>query len=655
MRPACCVAALGARPVLQRAVGKSGKWLQRPPKGLQKFRTRAGTAHVGLVRVLQIGRRGALSASAWHAGSGFVVLEWHMRKSTGVALLFVGLLGCGGYLLPAGTVGQLSEALTVSPANGQQAPAAPPAASGEPADRAQGRTPGNQPRVFSPSAPLIATPPAQSATGSAAGTAKGQNGPAVVAPNTVRVPDNTPRSAGSAPFAAPFDGENPRRLATSKPADDDAKRELALDLQKELTRVGCYDGEINGTWSAASKKAMAAFTERVNATLPVEEPDYILLTLVQGHAALACGKSCPPGQGLSGDGRCQPRAILAQSARKSDRKPGEEKAVAKAAPDGAKDAPKADAAAKAAETAKAAEPKSGPWTTTTTTASADTPKPAAPQVPLAEILLNPPAGPLPGRMAMGAPIPSGSAAQAAAQADAAERARLDELDRKRKAQAALADEQKSRAEALAEAERLRAERLRQEAERRERQVAAADARRLAQKQAEALEAETRASDSESAAAAAKANAVRSNSSNGSAADKALAAAAAIAAQDAADERRAAARRAAQVATDQQRAREQRDNARETQRADAERARAQERQRQQAERIQAERAQARADERREQQRAAARAEQQRAASVVVRRPPPSERAAPVYRPAPRPSYQANGQSAQRWQKTIFEAR
>jgi hypothetical protein len=64
---------------------------------------------------------------------------------------------------------------------------------------------------------------------------------------------------------------------------------------------------------------MSAFMERVNATLPVEEPDYILLTLVQGHTANACGTECPTGQVQAQEGRCVPRAVVAQAARKTQR------------------------------------------------------------------------------------------------------------------------------------------------------------------------------------------------------------------------------------------------------------------------------------------------------------------------------------------------
>ena len=87
-------------------------------------------------------------------------------------------------------------------------------------------------------------------------------------------------------------------------------------MQRELKRVGCYDGEINAVWTASTKRAMKSFTDRVNASLPIEEPDSVLLALVQSHQDNVCGKPCPAGQGLSEAGRCLPNAILARNAAK---------------------------------------------------------------------------------------------------------------------------------------------------------------------------------------------------------------------------------------------------------------------------------------------------------------------------------------------------
>lgn len=91
---------------------------------------------------------------------------------------------------------------------------------------------------------------------------------------------------------------------------------LAKALQGELRRVGCYAGEINGIWAPPSKRAMKAFTDRVNATLPTEKPDYVLLALVQSQADTVCGAACPTGQVQTREGRCSPAAIVAQAARR---------------------------------------------------------------------------------------------------------------------------------------------------------------------------------------------------------------------------------------------------------------------------------------------------------------------------------------------------
>lgn len=123
-----------------------------------------------------------------------------------------------------------------------------------------------------------------------------------------------PRPAPVVVMIAPRPSEPARAPSANSFATD--RVALARELQRELKRVGCYEGEISGVWSPLTRSAMKAFTGRVNAALPVEEPDVILLTLVQGQQDKVCGQACPAGQGVSADGRCLPNAILAQSARK---------------------------------------------------------------------------------------------------------------------------------------------------------------------------------------------------------------------------------------------------------------------------------------------------------------------------------------------------
>ncbi len=99
-----------------------------------------------------------------------------------------------------------------------------------------------------------------------------------------------------------------------KPLVDDARRRLASSIQVELKRVGCYAGEVDGDWGQASQRAMKSFNDRVKATLPINQPDYILLTLLQGHTTMACGAAvCPRGEVDSGDGSCKPRAVVTEN------------------------------------------------------------------------------------------------------------------------------------------------------------------------------------------------------------------------------------------------------------------------------------------------------------------------------------------------------
>ena len=105
----------------------------------------------------------------------------------------------------------------------------------------------------------------------------------------------------------PSEAPAPAQKVAAMPTDRDG---IGRELQKELRRVGCYDGELNGVWTPATRQAMKAFTDRVNALLPTDEPDSILLTMVRGYQDRVCGKPCPAGQGLGDGGRCVPNAIL---------------------------------------------------------------------------------------------------------------------------------------------------------------------------------------------------------------------------------------------------------------------------------------------------------------------------------------------------------
>jgi peptidoglycan hydrolase-like protein with peptidoglycan-binding domain len=133
---------------------------------------------------------------------------------------------------------------------------------------------------------------------------------------TVHTPD---RNTGpAAPVPRPV---QPSQRADPLPGD---RASLVRELQRELKRVGCYSGDVNGVWTTSSRMAMKSVADRVNATLPIDNPDDILLSLVRGQQDGVCGAPCPSGQTANDTGRCLPAAVLAK--RPSDVAPQEAKA-----------------------------------------------------------------------------------------------------------------------------------------------------------------------------------------------------------------------------------------------------------------------------------------------------------------------------------------
>lgn len=80
------------------------------------------------------------------------------------------------------------------------------------------------------------------------------------------------------------------------------RQELVAELQRELRRVGCYLGEIDGEWGPGSKRSMRAFMDHVNSRLQSDDPDLIQLTLVRGFPGNACRSQAAPGQMIAGRG-----------------------------------------------------------------------------------------------------------------------------------------------------------------------------------------------------------------------------------------------------------------------------------------------------------------------------------------------------------------
>jgi hypothetical protein len=262
------------------------------------------------------------------------VKEVIMGKASGVVLIMAGL-GVAAFLIPLG-----SDADQKSPQTGSMAASA---AEGE---RTASAVATKAPQAQSASTVVASRPRAAAPLAAAA----------VQPPTSSHAPIVITLSHRADTAARP---PVPATKVLPHPSD---RTSIVRELQKELKRVGCYDGEINAIWTPMTRKAIKDFTDRVNASLPVDQPDNILLSLVLGQQDKACGRSCPAGEGLSQDGsRCVPSAILAQAAKK-------------AAPMVAAVAPKAPPAEKPTAVVTG-------WSTTTTTAAA-TVRPASAGPPL---------------------------------------------------------------------------------------------------------------------------------------------------------------------------------------------------------------------------------------------------------------------------------
>jgi peptidoglycan hydrolase-like protein with peptidoglycan-binding domain len=140
----------------------------------------------------------------------------------------------------------------------------------------------------------------------------------VVPPTHLAPPAALPAKRPHTAVAAIEVGGTPPRVPvgdakTAAPPLDRAA--LTREIQRNLKRVGCYRGDVTGVWTPSVRQAMLALTERANASLPVDQPDPVLLALVQSHAPGICSAACPQGQDRAANGRCVPSALVSAAVR----------------------------------------------------------------------------------------------------------------------------------------------------------------------------------------------------------------------------------------------------------------------------------------------------------------------------------------------------
>jgi peptidoglycan hydrolase-like protein with peptidoglycan-binding domain len=101
---------------------------------------------------------------------------------------------------------------------------------------------------------------------------------------------------------------NASALVASLPPSNGTPTELAPDelirrLQMELKRVGCYSGEIDGTWGGSSKSALEAFARTTGLELNSAEPSAKIVGEVASQLVRICPLKCAPNQVEHG-GKC---------------------------------------------------------------------------------------------------------------------------------------------------------------------------------------------------------------------------------------------------------------------------------------------------------------------------------------------------------------
>lgn len=107
------------------------------------------------------------------------------------------------------------------------------------------------------------------------------------------VPAARPRARDAAD--APHDDDTANAQGADGLADPDRFADqvsVVRAVQQQLKRAGCYSGRVNGVWSPSTRKAMAAFTTVVNARLPVNRADPVLLVLIESNPAALCSPDC---------------------------------------------------------------------------------------------------------------------------------------------------------------------------------------------------------------------------------------------------------------------------------------------------------------------------------------------------------------------------
>jgi len=239
-----------------------------------------------------------------------------MRIVNGLLVLATGAF-IGSYLHvipttdPAGQVSKLTRIFTAPPA--EPANLEGWGVSAQPQPRVAAAPPGAS-RTFSPDSPVFSevTSSMGAITTGAITTSAFASPPSQPRESAATSGHKTIAAVRAEPTVLPVAADPSLAQLATKPLP--GKVTLIKSLQEELRRVGCYAGNVDGSWGNGSRRAMNDFVRRVNASLPVDRPDFVLLALVQSHSGQVCNSGCPTGQVMGEASRCIPSTLLTDRA-----------------------------------------------------------------------------------------------------------------------------------------------------------------------------------------------------------------------------------------------------------------------------------------------------------------------------------------------------
>lgn len=122
------------------------------------------------------------------------------------------------------------------------------------------------------------------------------------------LPPRSPEEKATAVLVVTPRADTSKSQAYAPPRPVPLDREtLIRGIQRQLKRLSCYDGAVDGKWTPQLRAAIKVFADQVNAKLPVDRPDYILLRLTEAHEGRVCGtarsKASLPSPSLLREGR----------------------------------------------------------------------------------------------------------------------------------------------------------------------------------------------------------------------------------------------------------------------------------------------------------------------------------------------------------------